>query len=132
MCRTTYPTRAAGVSCAARCRKTYPTRAAGVSCAAICRKTYPTQAAGVSCAAICRKTYPTQGPPVSSCVVPAALWRLSQPKGGFALYRVSHHAYPPSVLPTGGVPRGSPEDALDTACGGCLGDPHVWIRPPKN
>ena len=28
--------------------------------------------------------------------------------GGFALYRVSHHAYPPSVLPTGGVPRGQP------------------------
>ncbi len=65
-------------------------------------------------------------------MVPAALWRLSQPKGGFALYRVSHHAYPPSVLPIGGVPRGSPEDALDTACGGCLGDPTAWIRPPKN
>jgi len=53
-------------------------------------------------------------------------------KGGFALYRVSHQAYPPSVLPTGGVPRGSHEDALDTACGGCLGDPTAWIRPPKN
>ncbi len=39
---------------------------------------------------------------------------------------------PLSVLPTGGVPRGSPEDALDTACGGCLGDPTAWIRPPKN
>jgi hypothetical protein len=53
-------------------------------------------------------------------------------KGGFGLYRVSHHAYLPSVLPIGGVPRGSPEDALDTAFGGCLGDPTAWIRPPKN
>ena len=97
----------------------------------MCRKTYPTRAGGVSCAAICRKTYPTRAPGQqlrgAGCVMAA------QPtNGGFGLYRVSHHAYLPSVLPTGGVPRGSPEDALDTACGGCLGDPTAWIRPPKN
>jgi hypothetical protein len=27
---------------------------------------------------------------------------------------------------------GTPEDALDTACGFYLGDPTAWITPPKN
>jgi hypothetical protein len=35
------------------------------------------------------------------------------------------------MLPTGAT-AGSPEDALDTACGLYLGDPTAWITPPKN
>jgi len=31
-----------------------------------------------------------------------------------------------------GTTTGSPEDALDTACGLYLGDPTAWITPPKN
>ena len=47
----------------------------------------------------------------------ASLW-------GFAIYRASHHDYQDNVLPTG-LPLGSPEDALDTACGLYLGDPNA-------
>jgi len=54
----------------------------------------------------------------------ASLW-------GFAIYRASHDDYQPSVLFTGAT-VGSPEDALDTACGLYLGDPTAWITPPKN
>ena len=50
---------------------------------------------------------------------------------GFAIYRASHDDYQPSVLPTG-TAAGSPEDALDTACGLYLDDPTAWITPPKN
>jgi hypothetical protein len=44
---------------------------------------------------------------------------------GFALYRASHDDYEPSVLPTGAF-AGSPEDALDCACGLYLNDPTAW------
>jgi hypothetical protein len=50
---------------------------------------------------------------------------------GFAIYRASHDDYQPSMLPSGAT-AGSPEDALDTACGLYLGDPTAWITPPKN
>jgi len=50
---------------------------------------------------------------------------------GFSIYRASHHDYQPSVLHTGGT-AGSPEDALDTACGLYLNDPTAWTRPPTN
>jgi len=50
---------------------------------------------------------------------------------GFAIYRASHDDYQPSMLPTGAT-AGSPEEALDTACGLYLGDPTAWITPPKN
>ncbi len=50
---------------------------------------------------------------------------------GFAIYRASHNDYEQAVLPTG-WPSGSPEEALDTACGLYLGDPTAWITPPKN
>jgi hypothetical protein len=63
------------------------------------------------------------------------LWRLryggSASRWGFPIYRASHDDYEPSVLPTG-VTAGSPEDALDTACGLYLGDPTAWITPPKD
>jgi hypothetical protein len=50
---------------------------------------------------------------------------------GFSIYRASHDDYQPSVLPTGAT-AGSPEDALDCACGLYLDDPTAWLTPPKN
>ena len=44
---------------------------------------------------------------------------------GFAIYRASHDDYTDCVLPTG-MPVGTCEDALDTACGLYLGDPTAW------
>ena len=44
---------------------------------------------------------------------------------GFAMYRASHDDYEDSFLPTGFM-GGSPEDALDTACGLYLADPTAW------
>jgi hypothetical protein len=41
---------------------------------------------------------------------------------GFAIYRASHDDYEDSYLPTG-IPAGSPEDALDCACGLYLNNP---------
>ena len=45
---------------------------------------------------------------------------------GFAVYLASKDGYQDSVLPTGAF-AGTPEDALDTACGLYLGDPTAWI-----
>ena len=50
---------------------------------------------------------------------------------GFSIYRASHNDYQTSVLHTGDT-AGSPEDALDTACGLYLNDPTAWTGPPKN
>ena len=47
----------------------------------------------------------------------------------FAIYRASHNDYQESIFPTG-LPTGTCEDALDTACGLYLGDPTAWTRPP--
>jgi hypothetical protein len=44
---------------------------------------------------------------------------------GFAIYRASHDDYEDSVLPSGDF-AGSPEDALDCACGLYLNDPTAW------
>ena len=44
----------------------------------------------------------------------------------FAIYRASHDDYDDeSTFPTG-LPIGTCEDALDTACGLYLGDPTAW------
>jgi hypothetical protein len=43
----------------------------------------------------------------------------------FAIYRASHEDYQESIFPTG-LPIGTCEDALDTACGLYLGDPTAW------
>jgi hypothetical protein len=50
---------------------------------------------------------------------------------GFAIWRASHDDYQNSWLPSG-HPSGSPEDALDTACGLYLADPIAWadLTPP--
>lgn len=45
---------------------------------------------------------------------------------GFAIYRASHDDYEDSVLPNG-MPVGSPEEALDCACGLYLNDPTAWL-----
>jgi hypothetical protein len=44
---------------------------------------------------------------------------------GFAIYRSSRDDYHESVFPTG-LPFGTCEDALDTACGLYLRDPTAW------
>jgi hypothetical protein len=49
----------------------------------------------------------------------------------FAVYRASHDDYDESVFFTG-LPVGTCQDALDTACGLYLNDPTAWIRPPTN
>jgi hypothetical protein len=50
---------------------------------------------------------------------------------GFAIYRASHDDNEDSYLPTG-TPAGSPEEALDCACGLYLNDPTTWLEPPTN
>jgi hypothetical protein len=49
---------------------------------------------------------------------------------GFAIYRASHEDYEPSILPSG-YPAGTPQEALDCACGLYLNDPTAW-QPPTN
>ncbi len=49
---------------------------------------------------------------------------------GFAIYRASHDGYDKSVLPSG-YPAGTPQEALDCACGLYLGDPTAWLNPPS-
>jgi hypothetical protein len=44
---------------------------------------------------------------------------------GLPIHLASKNAYEDSVLPTGDL-AGSPEDALDYACGLYLGDPTAW------
>ena len=54
----------------------------------------------------------------------------SATRWGFAIYLASKDAYEDSVLPTGDL-AGSPEDALDTACGLYLGDPPPGHDPRR-
>ena len=49
----------------------------------------------------------------------------------FAIYRASHDDYDESIFPTG-LPVGTCQDALDTACGLYLNDPTAWTRHPTN
>ncbi|MEX2553806.1 MAG: hypothetical protein WD627_12500 [Actinomycetota bacterium] len=44
---------------------------------------------------------------------------------GFAIYLYSRESYEDSVLPTGSF-AGTPEEALDCACGLYLNDPSAW------
>ena len=53
----------------------------------------------------------------------------SASRWGFAIYRASHDDYQDSFLPSGQL-AGTPEDALDCACGLYLGDPAAWLTPP--
>jgi hypothetical protein len=49
---------------------------------------------------------------------------------GFAVYRASHDGYQDSYLPSG-RPSGTPEEALDCACGLYLADPAAWPAGPS-
>jgi hypothetical protein len=49
---------------------------------------------------------------------------------GFAVYRASHDDYQDSYLPSG-RPSGTPEEALDCACGLYLADPAAWLAGPS-
>jgi hypothetical protein len=50
---------------------------------------------------------------------------------GFAIYRASNHDYQDSHLPSGQA-AGTPEEALDCACGLYLSDPAAWLPPGIN
>jgi hypothetical protein len=50
---------------------------------------------------------------------------------GFALYLASKDGYQDSFLPTG-YPVGTPQEALDCACGLYLDNPTTWQAPPTN
>jgi hypothetical protein len=50
---------------------------------------------------------------------------------GFAVYLASRDGYENSILPSG-YPFGTPEEALDCACGLYLNDATAWITPPTN
>jgi hypothetical protein len=49
---------------------------------------------------------------------------------GFAIYLASQDGYQDSTLPSGNF-AGTPEEALDCACGLYLNDPTAW-QPPTN
>ena len=50
---------------------------------------------------------------------------------GFAIHLASTGKYEDSILPSGAF-AGTPEDALDCACGLYLADPTAWLPPPTN
>ncbi|MGH6943448.1 MAG: hypothetical protein ACREH6_04395 [Geminicoccaceae bacterium] len=55
----------------------------------------------------------------------------SASRWGFAIYRASHDDYEDNVLPSGQF-VGTPEEALDCACGLYLNDPTAWLSSPTN
>ena len=55
----------------------------------------------------------------------------SASRWGFAIYRASHHDYQDNVLPSGEF-AGTPEEALDCACGLYLNDSTAWRSSPTN
>lgn len=48
---------------------------------------------------------------------------------GFAIHLASRNGYEDSLLPNG-QPVGTPEQAIDCACGLYLGDHTAWLSPP--
>ena len=66
---------------------------------------------------------------------PQPLFRLTHRKStefwGFAIYLASHDSYENSILPNG-RPVGTPEQALDCACGLYLNDPTAWRTDTPN
>ena len=51
--------------------------------------------------------------------------RLAAHQWQFTIYRASHDDYDESILPAG-LPVGTCQQALDTACGLYLNDPTAW------
>ncbi|MGH3496721.1 MAG: hypothetical protein ACRDRT_04190 [Pseudonocardiaceae bacterium] len=66
---------------------------------------------------------------------PLPLCRLrysgSPDQWGFACYLASKDGYQDSILPTGSF-TGTPEEALDCACGLYLNDPSAWAGTPHD
>jgi hypothetical protein len=58
-------------------------------------------------------------------------WEGSPDMWSFAIYEYSGDRYAESFLPGGGW-TGTPEAALDCACGLYLNDPSAYFEPPKN
>jgi len=54
----------------------------------------------------------------------------SASRWGFAIYLASRDSYADPILPNGQF-AGSPEDALDCACGLYLNDPTAWRTDPS-
>jgi hypothetical protein len=54
----------------------------------------------------------------------------SASRWGFAIYLASKDGYQDSVLPSG-MTAGTPEEALDCACGLYLNDPTAWTDAPN-
>lgn len=50
---------------------------------------------------------------------------------GFAIHLTTRECYQDSILPSG-YPVGTPEEALDCACGLYLNDPTAWTEHPTN
>jgi hypothetical protein len=50
---------------------------------------------------------------------------------GLAIHLASRDGYENAVLPSG-YPVGTPEEALDCACGLYLNGPTAWTPPPTN
>jgi hypothetical protein len=69
-----------------------------------------------------------EGPTIPLCRLryngSASIW-------GFAIYLAGKYGYQDPILPSG-LHAGSPEEALDCACGLYLNDPTAWIQPPTN
>lgn len=55
----------------------------------------------------------------------------SASRWGFALYRASRMDYEDNILPSG-QHAGTPQEALDCACGLYLNDPTAWDSTPTN
>jgi len=56
-------------------------------------------------------------------------YRGSANSWGFAIHLASRDGYQDAILPSG-YPVGTPEEALDCACGLYLGDTTAWLDPP--
>jgi hypothetical protein len=59
-------------------------------------------------------------------------YQRSASSWGFAIYLASRDGYEDSMLPSGSF-AGTPEEALDCACGLYLNDPSAWVDDsPRN
>lgn len=54
-------------------------------------------------------------------------YQRSASSWGFAIYLASRDGYEDSILPSGSF-AGTPEEALDCACGLYLNDPPAWVE----
>jgi hypothetical protein len=68
------------------------------------------------------------GEPLKLCRL---AWEGSTDAWSFAIYEYSGDHYTDSMLPGGGL-TGTPEAALDCACGLYLNDPSAYFEPPKD